>query len=116
MPWIDATAPPAETPARYEIPRMVAACNFTEGDLDKAKDKRKHFVHVREEMLALQKSDRETAKFFKDEANDALKWQRAWQFVVDFIEGKPNMFNWRAPGVSKEIAPFLDQAFGKMLD
>lgn len=114
MPWIKATKPPAEVPAHYEWPITERAVSFLNKDIEKAVERRRYWTQQRETMLQYQKDDREAARFFSQEAKDALKHQRAWQFTVDFLAGKPEIYRY-APPTSEEIAPYIDGAFSELV-
>jgi hypothetical protein len=52
--------------------------------------------------------------FFKEEAATALKWQRAWQFVIDYLDGNPEISRFPPP-ISQEIAPYVDAALSQLV-
>lgn len=121
MPWCPHLGPPGEIPAHYWPP------NFLPDDVvlgrqycvDYAKQRRKEVGQHRELLLRYQadcgkSGDREGAKFFKDEAADAMKQYRGWDFSIRYMEGDPMMIDWRRKDVSEPIAPYLDRAFEEL--
>lgn len=122
MPWIRYRKPPGEIPAHYEMPMIISDRT---GCLEDARGKRKYWQQHHDHMAACQKlcgrQDIEGAKFFKEEAAEAMKHLRGWKFTVDILEcyygGKGQKEYEEAMQIMTEhIAPYADQALGFVCD
>lgn len=81
-------------------------------NIEYAKNQRKLIGQHREELLAFQKEcgqhrDIETARFFREEAAEAMKQYRGWDCAIKIIEGDND---WKHGCVTEPIAPYVDRA------
>lgn len=107
MPWISE----GDSPAYYALPVVAGASSDL--CLETAKTSRKYWAQHREQMLAYQnqcgKDHIEYARFFREEAAEAMKYQRGFDFLVKWLEGNP-ITNYPTD-ITEQLAPYADRAF-----
>lgn len=99
---------------KYCIP--VWFCNISWEHIEFAKIKRKESAQLREVFLSYQKTcgqqgNRDTARYFREEAAEQMKIFRGFDLAIKWMEGDYGMDNWRYPLASEAISPYIDRAF-----
>lgn len=116
MPWMVAANPPGELPAHYKWPQVLSDDTVLGRNIEYAKTKRKESGQFREQLLKFQKEcgqrkDMETARFFREEASEAMKQFRGWDAAIKIIEGDNDFWHHH---ISEHIAPYVDSALNMM--
>jgi hypothetical protein len=89
-------------------------------DLEKAQKQRAFFSKKVQELKLLQKQasnekDFDLSRFYSLEAKDYLKNEKAFDFVVKWIEGDPEYFSHTPKYASSELSKYIDNAFNFIL-
>lgn len=110
MPWIKQGD---DDPDFYQPPIVG---DHVLSSIKRAKEWRKYWSQHREFLLKTQTEmgklgEIETARYYREEAADAMKQYRGWDAVIKWIDGEKSM-NWPATEkISEEIALYVDRAF-----
>lgn len=103
-------------PAHYVWPAVLSDDTVCGKHVEYAKHQRKLIGQHREELLRYQKEcgkqkDIETARFFREEASEAMKQYRGWDSAIKVIEDEND---YRHQHISEQIAPYVDMALAFM--
>lgn len=117
MPWITTTN---NAPAHYQVP-VVSSASLSRFDIESAKKERAYyatemqtFKQFQKEMSQSEDRDIDAARFFGNEFKECLKWEKASDFVVKWLEGNIEFCDWKTSKASEELAPYIDQMFNRI--
>lgn len=119
MSWNDGTRSDIKFPSHYSLPELCTSVGAGDSylkDLAEAKKQRAYYSRIVQELKEDQKflgknKCIEEARFLRDIISENLSLQRAFDFVIKFIEGHTDYFCKFPKNATQELAPYIDCAF-----